>query len=131
MIIPGGQALLGFQFIAALTKPFQDLPVCYKEIHAAGLCAVALSVLLLMTPAALHRIAFHGDNDENFFRIGSILIILGALPLSLGIAINVAIVFFMVTAHPWISMTAGTTTLLVLCTVWFAYPVWQRQRTAS
>ena len=70
VIIPGGQALLGFQFVATLTKAFENLPDEMKWLHAAALAAVALSVLLLMTPAALHRLAFHGEDDPQFFEIG-------------------------------------------------------------
>ena len=75
VIIPGGQALLGFQLIAVLTKAFNELPATFKYIHCAGLCAVALSVVLLMTPAAIHRLAFHGEDDPDFFRIGSCLVV--------------------------------------------------------
>src|SRR3979411_2600728 len=71
VIIPGGQALLGFQFIATLTKPFAQLPAGVQLIHRVGLCGCALAVVLLMTPAALHRIAFHGEDDEDFFRTAS------------------------------------------------------------
>ena len=56
VIIPGAQALLGFQLIAVLTKPFSELPPFFTYLHCVGLSAVALSVILLMTPAALHRI---------------------------------------------------------------------------
>ena len=66
VVIPGGQALLGFQFVATLTKSFENLPDSMKWVHAAGLATVALSVLLLMTPAALHRLAFHGEDFCNF-----------------------------------------------------------------
>ena len=50
VIIPGGQALLGFQFVATLTKAFDNLPDEMKWLHAAALAAVALSVLLLKPP---------------------------------------------------------------------------------
>lgn len=39
VIIPGGQALLGFQLIETLTKAFNELP--FKYVHCVGLCAVA------------------------------------------------------------------------------------------
>jgi hypothetical protein len=71
VIIPGGQALLSFQFVCTFTKSFNELPHSVQYLHAAALCAVALSVLLLMTPAAVHRIAFQGEDDASFFRIGS------------------------------------------------------------
>jgi hypothetical protein len=66
VIIPGGQALLGFQFVATLTKSFDDVPLGIKWLHVSSLAAVSLSVLLLMTPAALHRLAFHGEDNLRF-----------------------------------------------------------------
>jgi len=97
VIIPGGQALMGFQFICTFTRSFRELPLSIQYLHAAALCAVALSVLLLMTPAALHRIAFHGEDDASFFRIGSALVIAASIPLAIGIAADIAVVFFKVT----------------------------------
>jgi len=55
VIIPGCQALLGFQFVAMLTHAFDQLPPDAKIIHAAGLCCVTIATILLMTPAAPHR----------------------------------------------------------------------------
>ena len=96
VIIPGAQALLGFQLIAVLTKSFSELPSAFKYIHCVALCAVALSVVLLMTPAALHRIGFQGEDDPTFFRIGSWLVVAGSIPLAIGIAADVAVVFYKV-----------------------------------
>jgi hypothetical protein len=61
--------------IATLTKAFSELRVMFKYVHCAELCAVALSVVLLMTPAAVHRIVFDGEDHPAFFRIGSSLVI--------------------------------------------------------
>ena len=71
VIIPGAQALLGFQFVVVFVRSFAELPGWVKITHAAALAAVALSVVLLMTPAALHRIAYDGENAQSFFRISS------------------------------------------------------------
>jgi hypothetical protein len=126
VIIPGGQALLGFQLVATLTRPFVKLPDSAKYIHAVALCAVMFAVTLLMTPAALHRIAFHGEDDETFFRIGSGLVIAAACPLALGISAEVYVVFFEVSDSMRISALAALLSLLVLLGLWFAYPVWRR-----
>ena len=58
VILPGAQALLGFQLTVTLTKAFGQLPDSLKLFHVASLCCVAVAIILLMTPAALHRIAF-------------------------------------------------------------------------
>lgn len=126
VMLPGGQALLGFQLVATLTKAFQELPATYQYIHAAGLCAVALAVTLLMTPAALHRIAFHGEDDAGFFRIGSALVVVASCPLAIGIAADVAVVFFMVTYDGAIAGSAGVAAIVLLLGTWLAWPLWSR-----
>lgn len=71
LIIPGAQALLGFQLTVTLTKTFSDLPSESKFAHAAALCCLGLAVLFLMAPASLHRIAFNGEDDPQFLKVGS------------------------------------------------------------
>jgi hypothetical protein len=131
VIIPGGQALLGFQFIATLTKPFSQLPGSVQIVHAVGLCAVALAVLLLMTPAAVHRIAFHGEDDEDFFRIGSILVIAAPLPLAIGIAADIFVVYYKISESMTAAVSAAILALLVLLSVWYGYPLWRRRDDAT
>ncbi len=128
VIIPGGQALLGFQLIATLTKAFNELPATFKYIHCAGLCAVALSVVLLMTPAAVHRIGFHGEDDPDFFRIGSQLVIAASIPLAIGISADVAVVWFKTTDNAGEAMAAGIATLFAVLGFWLAYPLWRRTK---
>jgi Family of unknown function (DUF6328) len=126
VIIPGGQALLGFQFVITLSQSFSDLPYIAKYVHALGLCAVALAVILLMTPAALHRIAFAGEDDPTFLRIGSALVIAATFPLAVGIAAEIYVVFLKISDREGIAIVAAMLSLLVLLGLWFAYPIWRR-----
>jgi uncharacterized membrane protein YuzA (DUF378 family) len=128
VIIPGGQALLGFQLVATLTKAFNELPALFKYIHCAGLCAVALAVVLLMTPAAVHRLGFQGEDDSEFFRIGSRLVIAASIPLAIGISSDVAVVFFKTTESTSVALGAGAAALLALLGFWLAYPLLHRVR---
>lgn len=52
LVIPGAQALLGFQLIAMLTDQSDKLPASMKYLHLASLAAIAISTVLLMAPAA-------------------------------------------------------------------------------
>jgi hypothetical protein len=122
VIIPGGQALLGFQFTATLTRAFSELPASAKYIHAGGLCAIALAVILLMTPAALHRIAYQGEDNETFFRSGSALVIAAALPLAAGVSANVYVAFLKATDSGLAAAIASFVAFAVLLALWFAYP---------
>jgi hypothetical protein len=48
MILPGAQALLGFQLLVVLTQAFEKLPTHSKVMHAVALGLVALCTVLLM-----------------------------------------------------------------------------------
>jgi Family of unknown function (DUF6328) len=126
VIIPGAQALLGFQFVVVFVRSFAELPGWVKMIHAAALAAVALSVVLLMTPAALHRIAYDGENSPLFFRIGSVLVVAAAFPLAVGIAADICVVGFKITGGAHLASLTGCVSLLILVTFWFFYPLWLR-----
>jgi hypothetical protein len=128
VIIPGGQALLGFQFVATLTKSFEKLPEEMKWLHFAGLAAVALSVLLLMTPAAVHRLGFHGEDHPQFFQIGSRLVIASALPLALGISADIAVVVYKITETGAISLTIASAAAAIFIIAWYVYPLIARIR---
>lgn len=130
VIIPGCQALLGFQLIAMLTRAFDELPPDAKLMHAAGLCFVTIAMVLLMMPAALHRQAFGGNDSEAFLRLGSAFVIAASLPLALGIAADVYVVFLKITHATAVAVAASLTLLLAMLLLWYLYPIWLRIRRA-
>ena len=130
VIIPGCQALLGFQLIAILTHAFDELPLDAKIMHAAGLCFVAIAMVLLMTPAALHRESFGGDDSETFLRLGSAFVISASFPLALGISADVYVVFLKITRSIAASLTASLALLLLMLLLWYLYPIWLRAERA-
>ena len=126
IIIPGCQALLGFQLVAMMTQAFDELPQDAKIIHAAGLCCVTIAMILLMTPAALHRLSFGGNDSERFLRLGSAFVIAGPLPLALGIAADVYVVFLKINHSATFTLLASSVLLLAMLALWYFYPVWLR-----
>ena len=130
VIIPGCQALLGFQFIAMLTHGFDELPTEAKIVHAAALCCVTVAIILLMTPAALHRESYGGEDSASFLRLGSGFVIAGSLPLALGIAADVYVVFFKITHSVVTALAASLALLAVMLLFWYFYPIWLRAHRA-
>ena len=126
LIIPGAQALLGFQFIAMLTTNFDRLPQSVKAVHALALCLVAFNVILLMTPAALHRLSFNGEDSRTFLRIGSALVIVAPCFLAAGLAAQTFVVLYKVSAN-W-ALVGALTTFVTLISFWYAVPLWLRIR---
>ena len=123
LIIPGGQALFGFQFIAMLTTGFDRLPQSAKIVHAAALCLIGLNVIIMMTPAALHRLSFGGEDSARFLRMGSALVISGPGFLAAGIAAEIYVVFIKALDSPRAAVAASIAALLPLVGFWYAWPL--------
>jgi hypothetical protein len=86
MVLPGIQALFGFQLIAVFSDRFTHaLTRTDQLLHLASVFLVALAVALVMTPAAYHRQADHQTVDRQFIRLSSTAITAAMLPLMLAI----------------------------------------------
>jgi Family of unknown function (DUF6328) len=131
LIIPGGQALFGFQFIAMLTSGFDRLPETAKIVHAVALCLVGMNVILMMTAAALHRLSFGGEDSPRFFRLGAALVTAGPAFLAAGISAETYVVFLKAVKSPEASVTASIAALMVLTGFWYAWPLALRKSVRS
>ncbi len=130
VILPGAQALLGFQFVTFLMAPFQSLPAPLKRLHAVALLLVALATVLLMAPAAFHRIAEHGEESERVPRFSSWMI-LGALPLLVaGIALDAHVVVTKALGDGVMAFAVPVGTLVVAAILWAIYPLMRRRRSS-
>jgi hypothetical protein len=130
-VLPGAQALLGFQFAAILTEGFDKLPASSKYVHIAGLSFVALSVVLLMTPAAYHRIVEQGEETAHFHRFSSRILIAAMIPLALGINAGFYVVLRKATDSVGFSVTAAAAGLLVFYGLWFGLTAYRRGQRAQ
>jgi hypothetical protein len=86
VVLPGVQALLGFQLVVILTEAFEKLPATSALVHLAALAAVAMSIVLLIAPVAHHRIVYRGEDSESFLKIASAYLVAATVFLALGIA---------------------------------------------
>ena len=128
VIIPGGQALFGFQFIAMLTTGFDKLPPNSQLVHTAALCFTALNVIVLMAPAALHRLSFGGEDSEAFLQLGSALVITAPMLLALAVAAELYVVFDKVLGNSILASLAGVSGWLVMNAFWYVIPLGLKSR---
>ena len=127
VILPGAQALLGFQFVVTMTKAFHDLPGPIQNTHFVALGAVLLAVMLLIAPAAVHRLAFGGQDAERMHDIGSNLITIALVPLAAGIAIDVYVALAKVIPGG-IPLAGGLASFGLLAALWYVFPLVIRAR---
>lgn len=94
--------------------------------------AVDLSHLLQhgLRPPTLSETAFDGENDEDFLRTGSRLVIVAPQPLAIGVAADVFVADYKVGESVTVAVSAGVPALLVLLSFVYGYPLW-RSRTAG
>ncbi len=123
VILPGAQALLGFQLAIVLSQSFEKLPPAVKSIHGAALLLVGVSIVLLMAPAAYHRLVYAGEDSEGFLRIGSLFVTWSTVPLALGLAADVYVVCTKIFASNVAAAAAGLAVLALLIGLWHALPL--------
>ncbi len=127
--LPGAQALIGFQLAVMMTKAFDGLPQASRLVHGASLLCVAAALILLVAPAAFHRIAFDGNDTERFYRIGSNLITLALLPLALGVSGDVYVAIERILGDGTAAIGTAAGSFALLSVFWFFYPLFLRGRT--
>ena len=127
VVLPGAQAMLGFQLAVVITQAFEKLPPSSKVMHAAALCLVALCTILLMAPAAYHRIVYGGEPAEEFHDLGSRFITSATIALALGLAADVYVVIAKIAESKATGVWMAAASLIVLVALWHVSPLLARK----
>lgn len=126
MLLPGLQALFGFQTIAVFNQRFTELALIERNSHLVALTLVVISVALLMTPAAYHRIVEPHQISEKTLTVSSLLICLALLPLGIALALDFFVVMSLATNERALSVSIGCLAAVLLTVLWFAFPFRER-----
>jgi hypothetical protein len=131
IVLPGAQALLGFQLGAYLTEGFEKLPQASKLVHTGSLLCIALAMVLLMAPAPFHRIAENGENTERFDKVGVALILAALVPLALGLAGDLYVVLAKISGRAAFAAGGAAAAVIGAYALWFGVPLAARSRRAG
>lgn len=128
VVLPGAQALLGFQLIIMWMTAFYKVPQFWKLLHLASLTSVAVCTILLITPAAYHRIVLQGEDSEMLPHITARLLLAAMVFLALGMCGD----FYIVTRMAGVGMPGATAIALLLLAfflaAWFGYSLWKKHK---
>ena len=128
VVLPGAQALLGFQFATILMEGFEKLPQSSKYIHLCSLALVGVSIVFLMAPAAYHRIVERGQDSEHFHRFSGHMLISAMVPLALGISGDFFVVARKVTESTLFAVASAAAIILFFYGLWFGVTLYSRAR---
>lgn len=121
VILPGLQALFGFQTIAVFNERFDDIAAYAKVCHLLGLAFVIVAVAMVMTPAVYYR-ALVGKATTRMARTSSWMIRGALAPLAFGLALDMFTVIYVASGATGVSVLAGVATFLLLAGLWFVLP---------
>src|SRR5260221_4022726 len=119
MALPGAQAFLGFQFAIVFAQGFERIPRWWQLIHFISLLATTISIVLLIAPAAYHRLAEAGEDTEHFQVVASRLLLAALVFLGPGMAGDLFLVFAKVTGSATEAGFCSGLLLLAFFGLWF------------
>jgi hypothetical protein len=120
-ILPGLQAVFGFQTIAVFNERFDDLALYAKACHMVGLALMVIAMALLMTPAVYYR-AQHGYATSLMVRVSRKAIRGALIPLAVGLSLDMLTVVSLATDMLSLSIAAAVASLLLFVGLWYLIP---------
>ena len=123
MVLPGIQALFGFQLIAVFNQSFWDRLTHPQHIlHFVALSVVAVAIALVMTPAAYHRQAERETVSHGFVRLASRLLLWSMFPLLTGICLDFYLIALLIFKNTQVSLALAAVLSLTFFVLWFVLP---------
>jgi hypothetical protein len=122
MVLPGIQALFGFQLIAVFNAGFsQRLSPGDQRIHVAAITLVVLAIAIIMTPATYHRQSGPEQITRSFIRISTRLLLASMLPLAVGICLDFYLVVASITGR-LVGICLASVVSVAFTTLWLLLP---------
>jgi hypothetical protein len=128
--LPGVQFLFAFLLVVPFQQSASRFTDFQRDVHYVALLSAALATVLLIAPAAQHRVLFRQQDKEQLLRRSNRSAVAGLLALALAMcsALLLVVDVFFSRAQAW--ATAGAVATLLLWW-WVLVPFWHRARSAQ
>ncbi len=121
-VLPGIQALFGFQLVAVFNNGFSEaLSAGQQRLHLFAISVVAIAVAIIMTPAAYHRQTGLYEVSDHFVRLSTRLILWSMLPLAVGICVDFYLIAALILGGSAAPLAAAAL-FAVFVLFWFVLP---------
>jgi len=123
MVLPGMQALFGFQLIAVFSQTFHDhLSKLEQWLHLLALVLLAIAIALVMTPAAIHRKTGARQVTQEFIGKSTRLLLWSMFPLLMGICIDLYLIARIITESGRPALIISAIVFTIFTFLWFIFP---------
>jgi hypothetical protein len=127
MLLPGVQAVLGFQLVAVTNQRFVLLTNVEQTLYLAAFVLLAGAMGLIMAPAAYHRQAERGRVTRRFVELSSTLLTLAMVPLIAAFAIDSYLVARLILGDRWLATIIAAFVAAMLAGLWYGLPALSRR----
>jgi uncharacterized protein DUF6328 len=128
-VVPGMQALFGFQLIAVFSTAFrEELSSIERIVHLAAILLVTIAIILVMAPAALHRQTEPMSVSRKFITVSSRLLMASMAPFAAGICLDIYIVARVTLGTRLGAAIIAVLSLAVFVVFWLVVPRISRRR---
>ena len=126
--LPGVQFLFAFLLVVPFQQTRDKLTDFQKDLYFVALLAAAVATVLLIAPAAQHRVLFRQKDKDQLLRRSNLYAFAGLVVLGVAIctAILLVVDVLFTTTLGWVA--AGIVAVM-LAIAWVAVPLWRRSRT--
>jgi hypothetical protein len=111
MVLPGIQTLFGFQLICVFNQGFERLSSPDQKLHFISIILIVIAMILVMAPAALHRLSQPCAVSQRLIDIASCFLLWSMSVLAVGICIEVYLVGHLILENRFL---AGGISVLLL-----------------
>ena len=121
VVITGVQVLFAFLLTVPFTQRFPTLSGAERTVFFAAILAAAFASMLLIAPAANHRLLFREGEKEQLLKSANVLVITGLTLLAAGIGLSLYLVTSVVFTTKAALLTAAAFVVIAVL-AWFVLP---------
>ena len=123
MLLPGIQALFGFQLIAVFNSTFAEkLSSLEQQLHLLAIGLVGVAIALILTPAAYHRQMEHVSITRRFIDVSTRLMLWSMASLALSIGLDLYLVSRIILQDVLFSLLITLGLLALFIFLWIVLP---------
>jgi uncharacterized protein DUF6328 len=106
----------------------ETLSAATQVLHLIAISLTAISIALIMAPAAYHRIVEPEVSSEFFIRFTSVLIAAAMVPLMISLTLDAYIVAILIVRSGVLGAAIAIAVFTIFAVMWFVYPLAKRKR---
>lgn len=123
MILPGIQALFGFQLMVVFNEAFSEkLSVPEQRLHLLSIALLLITTMSLMAQPVFHRQTAEKHVEDDFVRIASRLMLLGMIPLVISVCLEFYLISRLILGNVLISILLSFGMFLLFLLFWIGLP---------